>query len=521
MMKNTPKLAIHALLLFLFASAIMLVSAESPPNLDPGLEYSTFIGTASWDGAEAIAVDSSGRAYIVAQTESTTGFPGSEKSAVNETAHEVNMTVTRLNPAGTAIEYVIYFNPTVDVENEDYGFDIAVDNTGAAYIVGQADKPDLCSFMGVVPGYDPTYNGGVDAFVMKIKPDGSGLEYCTFIGGIDWETAYTLELDQNNNVYLAGFTWSTDFPATNGAYDESNNGSRDIFVARLSANGMNLDYATYMGGTGQETATALALDSQNNVYVTGWTNSADLPTPAPVIDDEYNGPFDAFLFKLTSDGSDMPYNTYLGGTDEDRGSDIVVDDQGNIFVLGNTRSDDLRTTPGAFDRIFGGGVCFFTNCSDAFIYKINPSATTLQYGTYIGGDSEDLGHAAFPHNNGGLFITGETISSAGFPTTQDAYDTTNDGEGDGYLALLNATGSAVSYATYLGSTDVDRAISLWTDGQSTVYLTGLTLSTDFPTISGSYDTLHNGDYDIFVSKLIIPAQPEPVVEKSYFPAILK
>ncbi len=487
----------------------MLVSAESPPTSGSSLEYSTFIGTSSWDGAEAIAVDSNGRAYIVAQTESTDGFPDSDKTAVGSAAaHEVNTTITRLSPDGTAVEYVLYFNPDPgNTENEDYGYDIAVDSAGAAYVVGQVDKPDFCSFMGAVPGYDTTYNGGVDAFVMKIKPDGSGLEYCTFIGGTDWETAYSLELDQNNNVYLAGFTWSADFPATTGAYDESINGSRDIFVARLSADGTNLDYATYMGGTGQETATALALDSQNNAYVTGWTNSDDLPTPVPVIDDTYDGPFDAFLFKLNSDGSNMLYNTYLGGTDEDRGRDVLVDSQGNITIVGDTRSDDLSTTPGAYDTTFGGGTCFFMNCADVFVIKLNPTATDLQYGTYIGGDSEDLSRAAAFHNNGGLFITGESISATGFPTTPSGYDPTVNGEGDGYLVLLNSAGSDISYGTYLGSTDVDRGTDLWTDGQATVYLTGLTLSTDFPTIPGSYGIQHNGDYDIFVSKLLLPEVP--------------
>jgi hypothetical protein len=370
--------------------------------------------------------------------------------------------------------------------------------------------------MGTVPGYDTTYNGGNDAFVMKIKPDGSGLEYCTFLGGTDWETAYALELDAENNVYLAGYTWSADFPATPDAYDPSINGLRDVFVARLSADGTRLDYATYMGGTGQETATALALDSQNNAYITGWTTSDDLPIPVPVLDDEFNGPFDAFIFKLNNDGSDLLFNTYLGGTDEDRGQDIVLDDQGNIYVVGTTRSPDFPVTPGAMDNTFGGGICFFVNCADGFAVRMNSAATALGYSTFIGGDNEDMAYDTALHQDGGLFITGESISATGFPTTASGYDPTPNGEGDGYVIWLNSAGSSLNYGSYLGSTDVDRANSLWIDGQSTVYLAGLTLSTDFPTTPGSYDTQHNGDYDIFVSKLLLPE-----VMHSFVPAVFR
>ena len=520
MKKYTRKLAVYTLLIFLFASTIMLVSADSPPNGGTSLEYSTFIGTTSWDGAEAITVDSSGRAYILAQTESTDGFPDTPKTAVEQSSvHEVDMTLTRLNPAGTAIEYVIYFNPNVVVENEDYGYDIAVDSSGAAYIVGQANKPDLCSFMGVVPGYDPTFNGGVDVFVMKVKPDGSGLDYCTYIGGSDWETAYALELDQNNNVYLSGFTWSTDFPATSGAYDETINGSRDIFAARLSASGTNLDYATYLGGTGQESATAMAIDSQNNVYVTGWTNSPDLHIVGPVVDSTFNGPFDAFLFKLNSDGSNVFFHTYLGGAGEDRGRDVLVTSQGNIIVIGDTRADDITTTPGAFDTTFGGGTCSFEDCADVFVMQLNPSGTAVQFGTYIGGDGEDLATAAHFHTNGSIYITGETSSATDFPTTPTGYDETINGESDGFLVLLNSTGSAVNYGSYVGASKVDRVTDLWTDGLSTVYLTGLTLSSNFPTIPSSYDTNHNGDYDIFVSKLLLPGEPGDM--RAFIPALFQ
>lgn len=491
----------------------MLASAASSAGQEPGLIYSTFVGTSSWEGAEAITVDDSGRVYVVGATESTTVFPGVGESPA---AHEIDLVVFRLNAAGTALDYTIYLNTDPGAtEMEDIGFDIAVDNTGSAYVVGQTEKTNFCSFFGNVPGYDTTHNGSVDAFVMKIKPDGNGLDYCTFLGGSEWDTSYSLALDQDNNAFLTGFTWSADFPATAGAYDNTINGLRDTFVAQLSADGTRLEYATYVGGTGQESGTAIALDSQNNAYVTGWTNSDDLPTPTPVIDTIFDGPFDGFVYKLNDDGSDLLFNTYLGGTDEDRGQDILVDGQGNIFVVGDTRAPDFPVTSGAMDTTFGGGICFFTNCADAFAVRLNSAATAFDYATFIGGDSEDLAHAAFLHQDGGLFVTGESISETGFPTTTSGYDPTPNGEGDGYVVFLNSVGSTIHYGSYIGSTDVDQATALWTDAQSTIYLSGLTLSTDFPTIPGSYDTQHNGDYDIFVSKLLLPE-----IMKSFVPAVL-
>ncbi|MFZ0547241.1 MAG: SBBP repeat-containing protein [Candidatus Promineifilaceae bacterium] len=502
------------LLLLSLSVSIMLVSAAPNDGQEPGLLYSTFVGTSLWDEAEAITVDDNGRIYVVGESQSTTIFPEKDQSGM---AHEIDMFVFRLNPAGTAMDYVYYLNTSPDQQElEDMAFDVAVDSTGSAYVVGQTEKINFCDFLGNPPGYDTTHNGSVDAFAIKIKPDGSGLDYCTYLGGSEWDTAYSLQLDENNNVYIAGFTWSPEFPTTEGVYDDSINGLRDVFVAKLSADGTQLEYSTFMGGTGQETANAIALDNQNNAYVTGWTTSDDLPIPTTVLDDNFDGPFDSFVFKLSSDGSNLDFNTYLGGEDEDRGEDIIVDDQGKIYVVGETRSPDFPTTPGSMDTTFGGNTCFSMNCSDAFALRMNPTATSLEYATFIGGDSEDMGRAAFLQQDGSLFVTGDSISATGFPTSPFAYDSTPNGEGDGFALLLNETGSAFNYVTYLGSTDVDKSTDIWSDSQGTFYLTGQTLSTDFPTTSGSFDTQHNGDYDVFVSRLRMPE-----ITKFYIPSIFR
>jgi hypothetical protein len=499
--------------LFVISTFLLLTSTASGVGNGSGLVYSTFVGTEFWDGAEAVAVDSLGRAYIVARTESVFGFPGFDDSAVN---HEVDLAVFRVNAAGTGLDYVLYFNTTPETENEDHGYDIIVDNNGSAYVVGQADKANLCSFLGNVPGYDPTYNGGVDAFVMKVLPDGNGLDYCTFLGGTDWDTGYSIALDSANNAYVAGFTWSTDFPVTDNAYDRSQNGARDVFVARLSADGTQLNYATYFGGDQQESATALTVDNQGSAYVTGWTNSANLPNTGTVYDPSFNGSFDAFAFKLNSTGSSLLFNTYLGGEDEDRGRDIVLDNLGNVHVVGETRSPDFPVTAGALDPSFGGGLCDFINCADVFVLKLGPTAGSLGYSTFIGGAFEDLGTDAFMNGDGRLFVTGETRSPE-FPTTELGYDTSPNGNSDVFVLLLNTAGSALDYGTFLGAGNNETAFGIWADTQYNIYLTGQTRSTSFPITPNAFDTIHNGDYDIFVSKIMMPIQS---VAEIYLPAVL-
>jgi hypothetical protein len=223
--------------------------------------------------------------------------------------------------------------------------------------------------------FETEYLGGGDAFVLKLDPSGSRLEYSTFIGGSGLDSGFDIELDRMGNVVLAGDTDSSDFPTTTGAYDESFNGAFDSFVLKLDPTGSILLFSTYLGGTATEGATSVALDRRSNVYVTGFS-PLDYPTTPGAYDETFNGS-GAVLSKISADGGALVYSTYLGGTNIDFGLNLAVDDRGAAYVTGYTFSDSFPTTPAAYDSTFNGQ-------GDTFVTKFNPRGFDLAYSTYLG-----------------------------------------------------------------------------------------------------------------------------------------
>ena len=257
-----------------------------------------------------------------------------------------------------------------------------------------------------------------------------------------------------------------------------------------------LIYSTYLGGSIWEQGREIAIDGSGNAYVTGITYSSDFPTTPGAYDTSYNGgSWDAFITKLNSAGTDLLYSTYLGGSNDDYGSGIAVDGNGNAYITGMTESGDFPTTPNAYDTTYNG-------YADAFITKIDSTGTNLIYSTCLGGsNSNDWGFEIAIDGSGNAYITGYTYSSD-FPTTPGAYDTSyNGGYGDAFIAKINSTGTNLIYSTYIGGNDSDWGLGLAIDENGAVYVTGWAGSSDFPTTLGAYDTSHNGDNDVFITKI--------------------
>jgi hypothetical protein len=257
-----------------------------------------------------------------------------------------------------------------------------------------------------------------------------------------------------------------------------------------------LVYSTYLGGSGPEGASGIAVDSVGSAYVTGSTFSSDFPT-AGSFDTSASGENDAFVTKLNTTGSALVYSTYLGGSDFESGHAIAVDATGNAYLTGETFGPDFPTTPGAFDTSFNGGAL------DAFVTKLNTTGSALVYSTYLGGSgffatTSGWGIAADPSGN--AHVTGVTLF-ADFPTTPGAFDTSANDELDAFVTKLNTTGSALVYSTYLGGNSDDWGFGIAVDAASNAYLTGITSSANFPTTLGVFDTSFNGGFDAFVTKL--------------------
>ncbi len=376
---------------------------------------------------------------------------------------------------------------------------IAVDSSGKAYIAGETSD-GATDYPTTSGAYDESQNGGIDAFVTKLNASGSALEYSTFLGGSSTDIAYAIAVDSSGKAYVTGSTANgvTDFPTTSGAYDEIHNGVTDVFVAKLNATGTDLEYSTLIGGSLSDDAYAIAIDSSGKAYITGETTdsaSSDYPTTAGAYDESHNGISDVFVTKLNADGSDLDYSTFLGGSNIDIGYGIAVDSSGKAYVTGSTTdaTTDFPTTSGAYDETHNGSL-------DVFITKLNATGTALEYSTFLGGSGSESGRGIALDAYNGAYVTGFT-SSSNLPVYQ-AYQKTNAGGDDVFIACFSADGASLLYSIYHGGSGGDYSYALAIDSDAAAYITGSTAdhTTDLPTTSGAYDTSHNGSSDAYVSK---------------------
>jgi len=335
----------------------------------------------------------------------------------------------------------------------------------------------------------------------------ASLRFSTYLGGSDIETGNTLALDREGNLYVAGHTASPDFPSTQAAARHQGGTllNLDVYVAKFTRDGV-LVYATYLGGRGDETASALAVDEQGRVLVAGGTTSNDFPTTTGALHGYRSGTrlyTDGFLARLSADGTTMEYATYLGGTGDDAVTGLALDAQGRVYLSGATASSDFPTMPAAFQPDFAGGL---EMGADAFVARFRPEGATLtlDYATYLGGSLDDAGSALAVEAGGRVYVTGFT-NSYDFPTTPDAFQASFAGplrpfEGDGFVARFTDDGT-LDYATYLGGSRNDQPTALALDAAGHAHVTGWTRSHDFPTTTGAYQAGRRGAEDVFLVKM--------------------
>jgi len=389
--------------------------------------YSTYLGGNGQDVGFGIAVDSSGNAYVTGQTFSNNFpiTPGAFQTSPGPLGNGGSVFVTKLNPMGSALIYSTYLGGFGFQE----GLGIAVDAAGNAYVAGRTNSLNFPTTPGA---FQPNFGGCPEltcfenAFVTKLNPTGSALVYSTYLGGTKNDEATGIALDAAGNAYVTGRTDSSDFPTSPGAYQTTFSGVLsvygDAFVVKLDPTGSALIYSTFLGGSGDDIAYGIALDSSGNAYVVGATASTDFPTTPGAFQTTFGGgETDAFVTKVNPLGSALVYSTYLGGSDRDEGYGIAVDGlpSPNAYLTGATRSTDFPVIPGAIQPAFAGGTGF-----DVFVTKLDPTGSALIYSTYLGGPDVDYGKAiavdALPNPN--AYVTGTTASTT-FPTTPGAFQT--------------------------------------------------------------------------------------------------
>ncbi|MCD6383508.1 MAG: SBBP repeat-containing protein, partial [Thermoplasmata archaeon] len=322
------------------------------------------------------------------------------------------------------------------------------------------------------------------------------LVYSTYVGGSSFEIGNAIYVDSSGNAYITGFTGSANYPTTTGAYDTGFNSGYyygDVVVTKINSRGSSLLYSTYIGGWLDEIGASIYVDSSGNAYITGWTSSNDYPTTKGVVNETFNGYLDVFVTKLNPSGSSLLYSTFLGGTDAETGSSIVVDSSGNAYVCGVTYSANFSTTSNAYDTTLNGS-------GDGFVFKLNSGATSLLFSTFIGGSNFDNAVSLILDSSGNVYLVGET-NSTDYPTTTGAYDTTYNGNMDCFVTKLNSGATSLLFSTYVGGSNYDGADSIARDSSGNIYLTGMTESSDYPTTSDAYDTTYNGKMDAFATVL--------------------
>jgi RHS repeat-associated protein len=461
-----------------------------PLVIDPVLDYSSYLGGSGNDEGLAVAVDGAGNTYITGKTLST-DFP-TLNPFISEQQGNSDVFVSMVNAPGNQLIYSTYVGGAAD----EQGNGIAVDAAGNAYVVGTTASSDFPTTTGA---YQTSFGGGgTDIFLFKLSATGDSLHYGTYIGGNAADVGRSVAVDATGRAFLTGDSAGGTFPTTTGAYDTSHNGgTNDVVVAGLSVNGTTAVYSTFLGGSGADIGYGIAVMADGTAFVAGGTNSTNYPT-VNAYDSTYNsGNQDAFVTKLNATGTALSYSTYFGNFYYDCAYAIAVNRNGNAFITGHT--NQIPTTSGAAQTSYGGGT------SDAFATGFSSDGQSLVYSTFLGGSGADEGRGIAVSLDNYVTVVGKTSSSL-FPTSNALYSTLAGGT-DAFVTRFKPEASAGwNYSTYLGGSGDDQANGVAVDFAGSVYVTGTTASTNFPT-KGPFQSSSAGGTDAFVAKIANGLKP--------------
>lgn len=493
-----------------------------PLTIDPVIRYITYLGRRGGELAGRSAVDAQGNVYLTgASTDAEyPSTPGA--AALNPLGFSrSNIVITKMDATGTRPVYSTYIGGV----GSELATGVALDSSGALYVTGVTDSADFPVTPGAFqtkPAAPPAGNKDLaNCFVAKLNPAGSSLVYSTFLSGASRDGCTAIAVDRAGSAVVIGASVSTDFPTTPDAPQSryrlgQGDPSYDAIVAKLNPGGSALVFSTFIGGNGNDSAHGVAVDSADNIYVTGVTNSGNtFPVTDAALDRTYNGQGgspdfynigDAFLLKLNPLGTQVVYSTLLGGSRDDSAFGVAVDQQGNAYVTGNTLSLDFPVTAGAFQRNWAGaGGQPYLPAGDVFLTKVNPAGSAIVYSTLLGGALDDRAVSIALGADNSAHLVGHTLST-NFPVTSDAAQNllksttpaNPRATGDGFYAHIDPTGARLLYASYLGGANSDWLTGVGLDASGAVVVTGTTSSPDIATTAGAYQRSYFGAPDNFL-----------------------
>lgn len=492
--------------------------------IDPVLSYSTYLGGVAGDDLFAMVATADG--VIVTGTGGCqTSGGGPQSFPTTEGAFDVlcrgneDAYVAKLNADGSALLFSSYIGGNSD----DQGHAVAVDADGNVYVGGAARTDGASGFPVTTGAYDTTGDLG-EGFIVKLSADGTQLLYGSYIGGSgSFDFVHGLALDDAGAVYLTGQTdnrGTVKFPATPGTVQTTPAGDYDAFVAKMHLEGngaADLQWATLLGGSATEQGNKIAVDA-SGVYVAGITaedfstrTPTQFPTSANAYSRVWGGGLDAFLTKLSLDGTQLLYSTLLGSRGADHARGLAIDAAGNAYIGGSaSRTGTFPTTPGAYDTTQDD------NGDDGFVAKFNPNlagAASLVWSSLLGASAGDESVEALAIDaNGNVVVTGYTANGSGteqFPATPGAFanlpqgaSSTSSESRDGFLTILSADGSKLVYSSYYGGALEDHPRTLAIDADGNIHFGGLTRSINLPTSDdgSAYQTSNRGSSDSFVTR---------------------
>ncbi len=476
--------------------------------IDPQvLLFSSYLGGSSDDEPEVIAVDGDGAAYVSGLTISSDFPTQAPIPCPTCSPPSTDLFVTKIDSSGN-LAYSTLIGGS--------GFEAVLGGSlsfgGEVAISGSTNSPD---FPTSANAYSSTPGLGNDAYVTKLSADGTALAYSTYFGGGGNDSGEDVDFGfSSTKLFLAGTTQGV--VPTNGAvspYSVINSGFSDTFLTVLDTSQVpasQLSYSTMLGGGGSDNANDLTVDGNENAYLTGFVSSTDFPMVNAAKATNGAG-FDAFVSKINPAVGGVPgllYSTYLGADGNDDFGDEVLDDPaapGRVWVTGtstNSATDTFPTTTGAFDEDANGSI----GSTDAFLSRLETTlsgSASLSYSTLLGGTAFDSAGGLALDGVGGVYVAGSSDSDD-FPTRPGAYASSRAGATDAYVSRFDPQGAGaadLTHSTYLGGSASEQVNSLALDGRANAYVTGFTLSSDFPLAGPFQGSFGGGTKDGFVSKV--------------------